>query len=122
MMRWLCEDMGDLRWLEPPLPCLMSAPYGYLKAELYGLPFTFDGNDWTCPEIPEDLKLFLDLAVRRLHSNLGKGNIHYHTPLIVRAKYMLEYALGPSDGWNWKIVEVKPNPAWDKPLPPGWID
>ncbi|MCW0220609.1 MAG: hypothetical protein OJI67_19945 [Prosthecobacter sp.] len=100
----------------------MSAPIGYLKAELYGLPFTFNGNDWTCPEIPEELKIFLDYTVSTLHSELSRRGIHYHTPLGIRAEMMLEYSLGPSDGWNWKIVEERPSPDWDKPLPPGWID
>ena len=100
----------------------MSAPIGYLKAELYGLPFTFDGYDWTCPEIPEELKIFLDEAVRRLHSERSRVSIHHHTPLGIRAEKMLEYSLGPSDGWNWKIVEERASPDWDKPLPPGCID
>ncbi len=98
----------------------MSAPVGYLKAEIYGLPFIFDGENWSIPEVPQQLKYLLDEVVRRLQSERSRVGIHNHMPLGIRAEKMLEYAQGPSDGWNWKIVDEKPHPDWDQPRPPGF--
>ena len=100
----------------------MSAPTrGYLKAEIVGLPFTFDGVVWTYPEIPQEYELFFK-NVDDLNSGFARRGIDTHTPLRRRARMMLEYAVGGKDGDLWRIVEVIPSEDWKKPLPPGFVD
>ena len=101
----------------------MSAPTrGYLKAEIIGIPFTFDGVMWTYQEeIPPEYELFFS-HVKDLNSSYAREGIDTHTPLRRRARMMLEYAVGGKDGDLWRIVEVIPSDAWKKPLPPGFVD
>lgn len=95
-----------------------ASPRGYLKAEIYGLPFTFDGWTWTYPEIPEDLKEFFGFALMDLNSSMARQGIDHHMQLGMRAESMLNYAVATQD---WKIVEIVPDPNWG-PLPPGSKD
>ena len=100
----------------------MSAPtHGYLKAEIVGLPFTFDGSRWTYPEIPPEYETFFS-HVSDLNKAYPPEGIYHHTPLRTRAEMMLEYAVGGKDGDLWRIVEEIPSNDWKKPLPPGFVD
>ena len=101
----------------------MSAPTrGYLKAEIIGIPFTFDGDMWTYPEeIPPEYELFFS-HVKDLNGGFARRGIFHHTPLRTRAEMMLKYAVGGEDGDLWRIVEEIPSEDWKKPLPPGAID
>jgi hypothetical protein len=101
----------------------MSAPNcGFLKAEIYGLPFTFDGRIWTYPEIPSELKDFFRSFVRDLNSDFARRGIMHHTSLRMRAEMMLTYAVPEGEGKGWVIVEEVPDPSWSKPLPEGAKD
>ena len=118
MLRLLC-----IRHIHSPLSYFMSAPtHGYLKAEIIGIPFTFDGVMWTYPEeIPPEYELFFS-HVKDLNSDEASEEIYYHTPLRTRAELMLKYAVGGEDGHLWRIVEEIPSNDWRKPLPPGFVD
>ena len=100
----------------------MSAPtHGYLKAEIIGIPFTFDGVMWTYPEeIPPEYELFFS-HVKDLNSDEASEEIYHHTPLRTRAELMLKYAVGGEDGNLSRIVEEIPSNEWRKPLPPGFV-
>ena len=125
----------------------MSAPIGYLKALIYGVPFTFDGKIWGYPEnypecidsyalplyvpasasveekdyIMQSIHFFFGTMFKDLNSSYPWMQIGHHTHLMARAKIILNYAAGDA-GRDWNIVECIPDPAWDEPLPFGAAD
>lgn len=126
----------------------MSAPIGYLKAEIYGVPLIFDGKKWTYPDnfpacideyvmshyfskggdkayIQESIEIIRDLfensPIKDLNEYKPWRHISHHTPLQVRAEIYLKETAGVEDT-NWWIVECIPDKAWDKPLPDGAVD
>jgi len=99
---------------------MSASPYGHLKAEIHGFPFTFDGLAWTYPELPPEWKEFFDVAVHDLNSDYVKRDIYLHTTLKERAQIMLRHALSGDE--NWQIIESMPDPDWHKNFPDDAID